>query len=1134
MKKIYSQCICILLLSCLTIVAYAQKTVTGTVREASGPMPGVSVLVKGTTKATQTDPNGKFSISASSSDVLVFSAIGFIKQEATVGDRTSINITLKEDANVLSDVQIVGALGIIKEDKNLGYAVTTVKGEELTRTNTVNPITALQGKVAGVNINVVGSAGIQTSPFIQIRGAKVLGSSPGQANNQPIFVVDGNVLQNNLIGADGADGGSQLKNLNPDDYESITVLKGAAATSLYGSRGLNGAIVITTKKGKAGSGLGIEFTSTYQSSNIYRSPMEFQNSYGQGSALTREGNFAPDGSQANTVGSWGPAFDGTIHPILYDKTRTTPYSAQPENWKAFYQNGNYVNNNISLSGASDKFNYRLSYSNNSSKGMLPNNGLNRNAFDIKIGGDLNKIFSTEIGINYANTITKNYYGQGRYEYGGGSNLAFNTYYLPRNLNYTDWRATYRNADNSINNAGVFGNLSSVINAFSRFDKNNFDKSENSFLGFAQLKAQVSSWIDLSARANVNFLKTYSETKNYGNDKNNAGGFYSSAGNYATDYTLLFMAHGSKKVLSDDLNIDLRVVNEIYGNGLSENYGVSTNGGLAVPNQFFPANSVNNIQNNYYYGSDGYPGSRPSNLQTIGIAGIVNLNYKEYLNLELTGRNDWLSTLTYPNAVGGANNYSVFYPSVNLAYGFYDQFKASMPKWLSSGRLRASLAYVGNAGVAGPYATGAGFAPGTIFNNANQGVAGASQINADVKPNLDLKPQRQRSLEFGTNIGFLKELINVDFTYYKTNTFNQLLFVPSVIETGFSRSFLNLGNIQNQGLELLVNVTPIRKNGWNWNVAVNLAHNKSKIVKLGNGIKEWELSGGYDGANVWAYEGGDFGVLTSDLGSSSKIDTKTGLPLLRVSSRYVNTNPTVKYDIADYSLVNPEYSDDQKRTQIGKVEPNLTGGVSSSLRYKNFNLFAQVDGRFGGYVYSEALSYASGQGTSANTLNFRDQEHGGVARIDSYTGQTRYDGVIPNAVFEDGQKSTLKPGTDIGGMTFRQAYDQGLVEPWKASLYYNSWYGYGTNLNVNETTSKNSWIMLREVTLSYSLPNSLTDKIKLRGARISVSGRDLGYFYKTLAGGQNPASIQSNDPFRPYITGGVPFFRNYSVSLNVTL
>jgi len=1115
--------------------AQNRKIISGTVKDARGEsLPSVSVTEVNTNNGVSTSPDGTYHIAVSTGATLRFSFIGYTTQQIIVGDRTTINVTLAENGQSLKEITITTALGINKADKNLGYAATTVKGEEITRTNTVNPITGLQGKVAGVNINVMSAAGIQTSPFIQIRGAKVLGSSPGQANNQPIFVVDGNVLQNNIVNADDTDSGSQLKNLNPDDYESITVLKGAAATSLYGSRGLNGAIVITTKRGKSGQGLGIEYSSTYQTSNIYKSPMAFQNTYGQGSALTREGNFAPDGSQANTVGSWGLVMDGSLHPVIYDHSRKAPYSPQPDNWKEFYQNGNFINNNIALSGANDKFNYRLSYSNNSSSGMLPKNGLKRNAFAIKVGGELNKVFSTEIGINYANTVTSNYYNQGRYAYGGGSNLAFNTYYLPRNLNYNDWKATYRNADNSINNSGAFGNLSSVIAAFSVFDKNNYRNNENSFLGYAQLKAQVTPWLDLSGRANVNFQKAYRETKNYGNDKNNVGGYYDSGGSYSTDYTLLFMAHASKKVLNNDLNIDFRILNEIYGNGLAENWGVSTNGGLAVPNQFFPANSVNSISNYYSYSYNGYPGAQRPSMRTIGLAGDLNLNYKEYLNLELTGRNDWLSTLTYPISVPGANNYSVFYPSANLSYSFYDHLKAAVPGWLSSGRLRASLAYVGNAGVAGPYATGIGYAPNTIFNQNNQSVSIATQVNADVKQNLNLKPQKQRSIELGTNFGLFKELVNVDFAWYKTNTFDQLLYVPGVIETGYSRNFLNAGNIQNKGIELLVNVTPIRSKDWNLNFAVNMAHNKSKIISFGSGIKEWELSGGYDGANVYAYEGGAFGVLTSETWASSKIDPATGLPIIQVGSRQTNTNPAVKYDMQDYNLVNPDYSDAQKRISIGKIEPDLVGGVSTTLRYKNFSLFTQVDGRFGGDVYSESYSYATGQGTTLNSLQFRDQAHGGVARTDSYTGQTRYDGVIPNAVFDAGQTSPLKPGVSIAGMTFRDAYNQGLVEPWKASLYYNTFYGWGTNLNGNESVSKNSWIMLREITLGYRLPASLLDKIRLRGARLSVSARNIGYLYKTLSGDQNPESIQSNDPFRPYITGGVPFYRNYSVSLNITL
>lgn len=1131
MKKMYLMCLSILMLSFLTLAAYAQKNVTGTVRDGSGAVSGVSVSVKGTSRATSTDAMGQFAIEANNNDVLVFSAIGYVRQEISVGDRTTINVTFVEDNLTLEAVTIEGALGIQKDNKKLGYAVTTVKGEDLTRTNTVNPITALQGKVAGVNINVTGAAGVQSSPNIQIRGAKVLGNTPGQANNQPIFVVDGNVLTNNQMDADGVDGGSQLKNLNPDDYESITVLKGAAATSLYGSRGLNGAVVITTKKGKAGQGLGIEYNTTYQTQDIYKSPLELQDIYGQGSISSREGNFAPDGTQIATGYSWGPKMDGSLHPAPYDATRLVPFSPQPDAWKVFYQNGNYINNNVALSGAGEKFNYRVSYSNNSSKGMLPNNGLKRNSVDIKVGADLNKVFSSEIGISYANTVTKNYYGQGRYFHSGGQNLGFNTYYLPRNIDFFDWYANYRNEDNSTKNPGNSG-LDRVVSAFSRFDKNNYEKEENSLLAYTQIKAQVNPWLDLSARLNVNFYKINYEEKNFGNERFNRGGYYGVGGSYTTDYTALFMAHATKQV-NDDFNIDFRLLNEIYGNRLGENWGSNTNGGLALPNQFFLDNSVNSIQNNTVYRNGGYNGPQYPSFLTVGVAGILNLNYKEYLNLELTARNDWISTLTYPTSVvGGANNYSVLYPSINTSYSFYDHLSESMPSWLSSGRLRGSLAYVGNAGVAGPYTTGIGYIPLAIINQDGGSVGSATQFQADIRPNLNLKPQKQRSWEFGTNFGILEELVNVDFAWYRTNTLNQLLNIPGIMETGYSKLYLNAGNIQNQGYELLVNINPIRTADWGLDLAVNLAHNKSKIVEFSEGISEWELSGGYDGANVWAYEGGDFGVLTANAGSTTKIDPVTGLPLVAVGLVRFSNDPLAKYRVQDYEFVANEETEDLKRVNLGKVEPNLVGGFNASLRYKRFNLFTQIDGRFGGDVYSQAYSYAMAQGTLKESLYGRDQEHGGVARTDSYTGETRYDGVIPDVVFQEGEISPLQPGVNIGGMTFRQAYEDGLVEPWKASWYHWNNNGWATNLNTGGAVSENSWIMLREITLGYNLPPSVLDKIRLQNARLSFTARNIGYLYKTLNGGQNPESLQGNDPFRPYITGGVPFHRNYSVTLNV--
>ncbi|NLU90488.1 SusC/RagA family TonB-linked outer membrane protein [Chitinophaga sp. Ak27] len=1089
------------------------------------PLAGVSIKIKGTNKGTVTNINGEYTLHANPGDVLEITFVGFQKQEIKVGDNTRINIVLQASTSGLGEV-VVTALGIVKNDKTLGYAITTVKGEELTRTNTVNPITALQGKVAGVNINVQTASGIQSSPFIQIRGAKVIGG-PGNNANQPIFVVDGIVLTNNLSDADGADLGSQLKNLNPDDYESITVLKGAAATSIYGSRGINGAVVITTKSGKAGKGLGVEFNSTTQIESIYKSPIAYQNSYGQGSWATREGAFATDGTQAKTMFSFGPAYDGSMHPAIYKPDSLVPYVAVPDNWKTFYQNGAYVNNNIALTGGSEKLNFRFSYSNNQSKGLLPNNNLKRNAFDLKIRGQINKVFSTDIGISYAHTFFDNWVSQGRYYYGGGQNLAFNTFYLPRNLDVAAWYKTYRAPDNTADYVHAYSNLSSVINAFSNFDKNDAMRRENSLLSYMQLKAQVTSWLDLSARGNISLYKISSETRNKGNGTNNTGGYYAVDGSYSSTYTLLFSAHANKKI--NDFGVDFRLLNEIYGNMWGESWSASTNGGLKVPNVFLLSNSLNPAQAVNYSGSGVSGGNssvgfnRPSTL-TAGLGGILNLSYKDIINLELTGRNDWLSTLTYPATVPGNNNYSVFYPSANVSYNIYSHLQKEIPAWISSARLRASLAYVGNSGIAGPYQTGMGFNSGAAYNQNGQIVSTAYQANASTLPNLNLKPQVQRSWEFGTNFGLLKELINVDFAWYKTNTIDQLVRLGGVPETGYSTYFLNAGNIQNKGWEILVTGSPIRKKDLSWDIAINMGHNKSKIVKFGNGITQWELSGGYDGANVFAYEGGDFGVLTSDVGSSTKIDPKTNFPIITVGD---SSNSAGSQHLLFYNYASPD-----DKVKIGKVEPTLTGGVSTNLRYKNFTLFAQVDGRFGGYVYSEALNYAMAQGTPAQSLQYRDQAHGGVKRTDSYTGKDRYDGVIIDGVFDQGQKSP-KTGADIGGMTFREAYEKGLVDPVKASVYYVSNFGWGTNINSNGTASQLSWVMLREITLGYKIPTKLINNV-FNAASVNFSVRNIGYLYNSLSGGQNPASLQGNDPFRPYISGGVPFSRTYAIALHINL
>ncbi|CAL1516715.1 SusC/RagA family TonB-linked outer membrane protein [Chitinophaga sp. MM2321] len=1102
----------------LTAATLPQEQFKGIVRDDSkAPLAGVSVRIKGTNKGTTTNVNGEFTLATKPGDVLQFSFVGFQSQEVTVGQQTSLNIVMQIASNELGNI-VVTALGIAKRDRKLGYAATKVNVEEVRNANTVSPITALQGKVAGVNINVMGAAGVQSSPSIMIRGAKSLSK-----NNQPIFVIDGMVLENNLVNGDDIDQGSQLKNLNPDDYESITVLKGAAATSLYGSRGANGAIVITTLKGKAGQGIGVSFSSTYQTQVIYDNGLPLQNVYGSGAIAYREGNFKPDGTQVATSYSFGPKMDGSMHPAIYDANKQVPYSSQPDNWKTFFQNGKYVNNNVSLSGGSEQVTYRFSYSNLRNDGTLPNNQVNRNSFDFRTTGKINKVFSVEAGASYALTDALNPYGQGRYYWTSGQNLGFLTYYsVPRNTNLADWKDSYRNADGSMKEYSYAQYNNVVREAFNRFDNVNNKRSEKSLLATVLLKAQVNDWLDLSAKANLNNYRIFYENKEKGKGAYGAGGSYGLGGQYSSGYNFLFMAHAARK-LTKDLDLDVRVVNEYYGNGRQEEYSAATKGGLIVPNVFTLSNSLEDIRDNRKYNF------KTPNDKVMAVGGIVNLSYKDYLNLELTGRQDWLSSLTYPDGVPGANNFAVFYPSVNVSWAFSDMWRTTMPEWLSFGKLRASLAWVGTG--TGAYATSFGsYTQGTVLDQNGNSVVTATMQNADVLPNMNLKPELQRSLELGTNISILDDLVNFDVAWYKTNTFNQILTIPGVLETGYKRRRINAGNIQNQGLEVLVNVTPIRKKDLRLDLSVNFSRNRGKIISFYPGITNYELMGNYDGASVFAYEGGAFGVLTAN--SYREHDPKTGLPIIQVASRNTSMDPETKHDFQEYSWVEKTFDASHPREDIGRVEPDFLGGFNTNLRWKQFTLYAQIDGRFGGLAYSEAYNYGMQRGNLLNTLQYRDQEHGGVERIDSYTGQKVYDGAVPDAIFAAGEKSP-KTQEDIGGMTFKEAYDKGLVESWKAGSYYLNSYGWGTYLD-NGSVTKVSWLMLREISLGYQIPKNVISRAHLKNASLRFTARNIAYLYNGLTGGQNPESLQSNNPFNPVITGAVPFSRNYAITLNISL
>ncbi|MGA6119781.1 SusC/RagA family TonB-linked outer membrane protein [Sphingobacterium anhuiense] len=1107
---------------------FAQQSITGKVTDANGPVSGVTVSVKGTARGTQTDANGSFTIQVAQGETLRFSNVGFKTKEITVGSTKTINITLEEDAGALEEV-IVTAMGITKKQRALGYAASSVKPEEIQRTNSVNVVNALQGKVAGVNINAVGTSGVTSSSSITIRGAKSL-----DKNNSPIFVVDGIVMENNITDTyGGKDWGSQLKNLNPDDYESIDILKGAAATALYGSRGANGAVVITSKGGMARKGLGIDFSQNYQIQKIYAPHVKLQNVFGAGSVGNGyEGNFLPSGNPNTSTSNFGPAMEGQLVDQYYTDGEKVPFSPHKDNWKALYQDGHYSNTNFAINGGNERAVFRISYSHTDNKGVLKNNSFKRDALSLKSSGKINDIFSVDFGINYAKSAAENAYDQGFYREGQNLGL-LTTYYMPRSLDLASFYKQYRDpVTNAVKSQSVYGTLANFLH---RLDYYNEVRDEESIIGNVALRAQITENIRASAQANYTTYNTLTTNKQYGAGPYlGNGGYYAVNGSRRNNYNFLFMLDGSKDFLNGDLTTNLKVASEMYGNGANENWGKNTNGGLVVPGLFAFSNSVNTIYPTYNYTKGNY--------KVLGVFAVLNLAYKNQLFLEMSARNDWNSSLLYPTWItAGTNNYSVFYPSANASWVFTDTFRDKLPEAFSFGKLRASWSRVGMGSAAYATSVGAGgFNQSTIYDQDKNSIISANP-NISSIPNTDLKPEIQQSIELGTDIRFLKDRFGIDFTYYKTNTFNQILTLGNVIESGSSTRRINAGNIQNQGVELMLDVDAIKNENLRWNVQFNYTVNRGKIKKLHPDIKEWQLMSSADaGPEIWAYEGGDFGVITSGYNNtyasapalynneSNPNDPNNGKRILEYGGKTGSPNPAyVYYWSTEADMGKPE------RKVLGKIEPDFIGGLNTSLYYKNFDLYAQADGRIGGQFYSHTYKYAMGRGALEESLYGRDQAHGGIARTD-YKGNTVYDGIMLDGVFKEGTQapSKLDPNQTVavGGMTYKEAVESGLINPMMASSFYT--YNYGWGANVQDPIMDNSWIMMREITIGYKLPASLTKKFKLEYARLGITGRNLFYIYNGLKAGLNPESIQSNNPLTPYEYGGVPYSRSFSVSLNV--
>lgn len=1102
------------------------QTVSGTVVDAKGePIIGVTVMIKGSSKGVVTDVEGKFTIDCPSNAILNFSYIGYVSKAFPVNGRKTINVQLAEESTKLSEV-VVTALGIKRETKALGYAVTTVGGDEIDRAQTVSPVAALQGKVAGVEINQ-GDGGMFGSTKIQIRGASTLSS-----NNQPIFVVDGVILDNASSNSGDADWdsnindyGNELKNLNPDDFASVSVLKGAAATALYGSRGLNGAVVITTKSGSKTRGLGIHFSQTLGIDHVYKSP-DLQNEYLEGAfpgevlygddydktgnrwsdnmtAYTRNSNkdysmiSQHDSNNAASGWAWGPNISWAKGKTFeqYDGTMGS-MNIYKDNYKDAYQSGVNTNTNVSLQGGNDRTTFYASASYKYNKGTVPNNTFSRFSFLGKASQKIGNNVKLDFSINFAQSQPRN----------AANNIGeyFATGTFPREYDVNKYKHLYKGPHGGIASSTYGDPYASVPGKGLWWDiyENNYEQTETSVRPIVNLSWNATKWLQFAAGGNLNYYYIDSEGKDPGSGYANQGGSYAITSQSVKQENAYAAANANYQI-NDDWEVHGFVRGE-YFNQSGMYHSESTNGGLIVPNQYFIANSVNQAS------FAGYKFNTKRIVSTIFAAGT---SWKDQLFLDITGRNDWSSALVYTD---GRGNFSYFYPSVSGSWILSEAFKDKLPKWVTFAKVRASWAQVGHD--TDPYYINSGYTLRS-YTKDNTKVYGL-ELPASIK-STNLKPERKTSWEVGLDWRFINNRIGIDFTYYHEDTRNQIMPISVPKWSGESSELINAGDIRNSGIELALNTTPYRSKDWQWDINFTYTRNRDKIVSLSKDVANWiVLDGSVDYGNYRigsvAKIGSDYGLLMSD--ALPKKDEKTGKWIVGYSSSfhtpYAKRDGTVK--------------------EIGSMIPDFLGSMNTTLRYKNLSMYLSLDARFGGYVASYNSRYATAYGFAKTSLKYRTGETW-TSNYSDCKGKTFTDGFIPDVIFDKGTVVTTPSGksVDVGGMTYQEAFDKGYVEyahkqSW--AYYINSW---GNGVINNDWFKKLNYIALREITLNYAFPQSVYKYLHATSLNLSVTCRNVGYLLNTAPNHENPESIRGTAASEFRMRSFGPYTRNYLFTISAT-
>lgn len=1106
-KVLGSMIVALALLFAGSAGAQETKTIKGMVRDVTGePLIGASVIEKGTNNGVITDVDGNFTLTVPADATLSIAYMGYATREIHLAKRKKqgdLRVTLREDSQQLKEV-VVTAMGIKKDTKRLGYAVSTIESDEIVKAGATNFASAMYGKAPGIRITQTqgGSAGAVS---INVRG---LTSITG--NNQPLIILDGVPIRNGgtgkstdfaEFGNDGQIRSNGLVDINPEDIESVSVLKGASATALYGSEAANGAVVITSKRAKSGK-LTVDFTAQV-TANLPAYLPKVQTVYGPGRYNTEYSDYEKQTggfyqrtmngesyrSLYNTTMSFGPKYDGSD--VLYWDGKMRPYLPATDNpWKELFRTGWNQTYNLAISQGTETSSNRFSYT---FMGETPNSltgSFTKHNFKLTGSYKPARTLNIEYSLNYIVQDVKDRPQTSLNLYGSFSNM-FSSFmdipYLKQSyVTSLGYRNTYAGGDATLTPDESWaydpGYLNGVSNMLWNMYHHHSKETENRLIGMIRPTWQITNWLSLRAQLSTDITDT-KQTLEYETERPNS--LYDPSGSFQNINRRYDIVYGDVML---NFNYNIRhfdIAATLGWTGRYENMNnmrVSTNGGLVTENWF-------DLNASRYTASSTL--QRMELLKT-GYMGTLSLGWDNYLFLELTGRQERSSTL---------KDQSFFYPSANLSFLFSNAFR--MPAWWNHGKLRLSYGVVGNAPET--------YAANIIYEQGSDNGFTWNYVPSSWG-NANIRPEKKYEYEIGFESKFLNNRLGFDVSYYNNRVKDQILSTPQPSTSGVKYVLMNVGEVANEGWDISVSATPVLTKNFRWDLTANYGIYRNKVVKLADGVPYLEIS------NIG--------------GGGAKIQAVEGRPMGDIYVQVPQMNENGEYLVSDKGL----YMNQTELQRVGNINPDDVGGLFSSFSYKNIFLDFSIDFRIGGDVINEMYQYSTASGLTPESLQFRDTEHGGLSYY--YPGNNNASGVPvqvdPSLGAGPNGETVYHDGVILPGVVASTGEKNTRIIP--AGYYYNQTYNWGTQpeqLTYRHSVFDNSYVKLRELTIGYQFPEKLISKLGMTRLSVSVFGRNLFYFYKALKNYDAESSVGTSWASQAVVGGSTTATRNFGVSLRAS-